>query len=249
MRAAPTACRRTVSGSLSLLCSRCFSPFPHGTCALSVSYSIFSLTGWARLIHARFLVSRATQDTARLPTPSATGLSPSTAVRSGTFPSESSCHDAVLLPRCCLDSAGLGSSPFARHYWGNHCLFSLPAGTKMFQFPAYAHRTGRCARPSVWRVVPFGNPRIKGHLHLPAAYRSLSRPSSLVRAKASSVRPFLLSFSVLSRTVTFFSLYFVCLACCLLIACFRSCLLVSKCQRSLCQPIWVALWRITDSNR
>ena len=29
--AAPTACRRTVSGSLSLLCSRCFSPFPHGT--------------------------------------------------------------------------------------------------------------------------------------------------------------------------------------------------------------------------
>ena len=146
-------------------------------------------------------------------------------------------------------TCGLGSSPVARHYWGNHCLFSLPAGTKMFQFPAYAHRTRRCARPSAWRVVPFGNPRIKGHLHLPAAYRSLSRPSSLVRAKASSVRPFLLSFSVLSRTVTFFSLYFVCLACCLLIACFRSCLLVSKCQRSLCQPFWVALWRITDSNR
>ena len=33
---------------------------------------------------------------------------------------------------------GLGSSPVARHYWGNHCLFSLPAGTKMFQFPAFA---------------------------------------------------------------------------------------------------------------
>ena len=33
---------------------------------------------------------------------------------------------------------GLGSSPFARHYWGNHYLFSLPAGTKMFQFPALA---------------------------------------------------------------------------------------------------------------
>ena len=31
-------------------------------------------------------------------------------------------------------------------------------------------------------VVPFGNPRIRGHLHLPAAYRSLSRPSSPVRA-------------------------------------------------------------------
>ena len=34
----------------------------------------------------------------------------------------------------------LGSSPFARHYWGNHCLFSFPAGTKMFQFPALASR-------------------------------------------------------------------------------------------------------------
>ena len=35
-------------------------------------------------------------------------------------------------------TSGLGSSPFARHYWGNHCLFSSPAGTKMFQFPAFA---------------------------------------------------------------------------------------------------------------
>ena len=34
--------------------------------------------------------------------------------------------------------AGLGSSPVARHYWGNHCLFSLPRGTKMFQFPRLA---------------------------------------------------------------------------------------------------------------
>ena len=45
---------------------------------------------------------------------------------------------------------------------------------------------------SKYRVVPFGNPRIKGHLHLPAAYRSLSRPSSPPRAKASAMRPFLL---------------------------------------------------------
>ena len=35
-------------------------------------------------------------------------------------------------------TGGLGSSPFARHYWGNHCLFSLPQGTKMFQFPWFA---------------------------------------------------------------------------------------------------------------
>ena len=45
------------------------------------------------------------------------------------------------------------------------------------------------------RVAPFGNPRVKGYLHLPEAYRSLSRPSSPPRAKASAMRPFLLSLS------------------------------------------------------
>ena len=35
-------------------------------------------------------------------------------------------------------TTGLGSSPFARHYLGNHYLFSLPIGTKMFQFPTLA---------------------------------------------------------------------------------------------------------------
>ena len=43
-------------------------------------------------------------------------------------------------PRRPCDRRGLGCSPFARHYWGNHMLFSLPAGTKMFQFPALASR-------------------------------------------------------------------------------------------------------------
>ena len=43
LKAAPTACRRMVSGSLSLLCSRCFSPFPHGTGSLSVSHEYLAL--------------------------------------------------------------------------------------------------------------------------------------------------------------------------------------------------------------
>ena len=62
----------------------------------------------------------------------------------------------------------------------------------MFQFPAFAFRIERNAVPSRRRVVPFGDPRITGHLHLHAAFRSLSRPSSPARAKASSVRPFFL---------------------------------------------------------
>ena len=65
-------------------------------------------------------------------------------------------------------------------------------GTKMFQFPTFASVITD-DWPSASRVVPFGNPRVKGYLHLTAAYRSLSRPSSPVRAKASTVRPYVLS--------------------------------------------------------
>ncbi len=41
--AAPTACRRTVSGTISLPCLGCFSPFPYGTCSLSVSKEYLAL--------------------------------------------------------------------------------------------------------------------------------------------------------------------------------------------------------------
>ena len=40
---------------------------------------------------------------------------------------------------------------------------------------------------STSRVAPFGNLRIKGYVHLLVAYRSLSRPSSPLQAKASAV--------------------------------------------------------------
>ena len=46
--------------------------------------------------------------------------------------------------------------------------------------------------PFGWRVAPFGYPRIKGRLRLPADFRSLPRPSSPARAWASTVRPSLL---------------------------------------------------------
>ena len=40
------------------------------------------------------------------------------------------------------------------------------------------------------RVSPFGNLRINGYLHLPEAYRSLSRPSSAPDAKAFPLRSY-----------------------------------------------------------
>ena len=44
---APTACRRKVSGSISPAYSAYFSPFPHGTCSLSVSREYLALTDGA----------------------------------------------------------------------------------------------------------------------------------------------------------------------------------------------------------
>src|SRR3954469_12655150 len=42
---APTACRLPISGSISLPLSGCFSPFPHGTCTLSVIEEYLGLEG------------------------------------------------------------------------------------------------------------------------------------------------------------------------------------------------------------
>ena len=44
------------------------------------------------------------------------------------------------------------------------------------------------------RVSPFGHLRINGYLLLPEAFRSLSRPSSALSAKASTLRPSCLTF-------------------------------------------------------
>ena len=43
LRRAPTACRHSVSGAVSLPSSGCFSPFPHGTCSLSVAKEYLAL--------------------------------------------------------------------------------------------------------------------------------------------------------------------------------------------------------------
>ena len=94
---------------------------------------------------------------------------------------KSSCNLATLQPRKGRNLFGLGYSPFARHYWGNHFCFLFLRVLRCFSSPRLPqHRADD--RPSDGRVVPFGDPRVKGHLHLTAAFRSLSRPSSPVRA-------------------------------------------------------------------
>ena len=61
-------------------------------------------------------------------------------------------------------------------------LMSFPAGTEMFQFPAYPSPElfSSFRDDQLWagRVAPFGDLRIIARCQLPGAYRRLPRPSS-----------------------------------------------------------------------
>ena len=139
-KSAPTACRHMVSGTISLFCSKCFSPFLHSTGSLSVSREYLALPDGP----GRFTQNSSCSALLRIPLGFAWLRIRSCHALWLYFPEHSahqlSCHDVVLQPHTCRNMGGLGCSPFARHYWGNHCLFSFPAGTKMFQFPALASR-------------------------------------------------------------------------------------------------------------
>ena len=100
---------------------------------------VFSLAGWSRRIRAEFLVLRVTQDTTRPCLASVTGLSPSLTELSRTFSSRFKYHGVVLLPRMCVATQAVWALPRSLATTGGIIrLFSLPAGTKMFQFPAFA---------------------------------------------------------------------------------------------------------------
>ena len=112
------------------------------------------------------------------------------------------CHktfvDGPTTPAGALPHRGFGLFRVRSPLLAKSLLFSSPPGNEMFQFPGFA--SDFCRMPDVvWRVAPFGNPRIKGYLLLHAAYRSLSRPSSPPRAKASFMCPSLLSYNVRLR--------------------------------------------------
>ena len=120
---APTACRRTVSGTISLFCSKCFSPFPHGTGSLSVSREYLALPDGP----GRFTQNSSCSALLRILL-----CFDNIRIRNchalwSFFPESSSlmssCNGVVLQPHPCRNMDGLGYSPFARHYWGNHYYF------------------------------------------------------------------------------------------------------------------------------
>ena len=140
---------------------------------------VFSLAGWARLIRAGLLVSRVTQDTARLHSGSYTGLSPSMIELSRTFYSLFVYHNVVLQPRICITTHAVWALPRSLATTGGIISYFLFLEVlrcfSSLRSPLYF---GKDNRPSACWVVPFGNRGIKGYLLLPRAYRSLSRPSS-----------------------------------------------------------------------
>ena len=82
---------------------------------------------------------RVTQDTAKLQLASNTGLSPSVVGFSKPFFSQASCYIAVLQPHDCVATTVVWALPRSLATTrGIISLFSLPTGTKMFQFPAFA---------------------------------------------------------------------------------------------------------------
>ena len=109
-----------------------------------------------------------------------TRLSRSMAKLSRMFFYQIAFNVVVLQPRACRNTPGLGSSAFARHYLRNHCCFLFLQVLRCFSSLRSPHIRGNI--PSGYWVPPFGHPRIKGYLLLPVAFRSLSRPSSPLRA-------------------------------------------------------------------
>ena len=90
---------------------------------------------------------------------------------------------------------GLASFAFARRYSRNRCFFLFLRLLRCFSSPGSLPYVMDW-RMDDWsfssRVSPFRYLRINGYLLLPVAFRSLSRLSSALSAKASTLRSFLL---------------------------------------------------------
>ena len=120
---------------------------------------------------------------------SRTGLSPSLAGFPKAILLSLSVTYAVRTPRC--THHGLGSAGFARRYFRHRCFFLFLRLLRCFSSPGsppYVMDWRTDTRGLLVWVSPFRDLRINGYLLLPAAFRSLSRLSSALSAKASTLR-------------------------------------------------------------
>ena len=141
-------------------------------------------------------MSRGTLDSAMPCIVSLTGLSPSLAGLSSSILLQLKVTSAVRTPEC--THSGLGSAGFARRYSRYRSFFLFLRLLRCFSSPGSlctpmdsVHSDGGLLR----RVSPFRYLRVIGYLLLTAAFRSLSRLSSALSAKASTLRSFQLNLS------------------------------------------------------
>ena len=121
-----------------------------------------------------------------LPMASRKGLSPAAARLSRRFRSPSSCNVAVLQPPGCRDSLGLGYSPFARHYWGNHCYFLFLRVLRCFSSPRWPHYRNIVIATSRWLGCPIRRPRDQGSFAPPPRLSQLT--TSFVASRSQGIR-------------------------------------------------------------
>ena len=123
---------------------------------------VFSLGRWSSRIHAGFHVSRATQVPLGVSIVSCTGLSPSLELLSKSFAYNLlSNYSGPTTPAHMW--TGLGSSLFARRYWGNRVFFPFPgyldvSVPRVLPPPTYVFSRG--FPPFDGRVAPFGYLRV-----------------------------------------------------------------------------------------
>ena len=168
-----------VSGSLSPPYSGYFSPFPHGTGSLSVSQEYLALADGA----AGFRRDFAGPALLRIP------LGPSGLRARGYHPFQPTFPGSYTLqlgPTTWSYNPGLAVT---RPVWANPRSLATTCGiTVVFSSSGYLDVSVPrvCSLSCTWSstkwVAPFGNLRINLYVPIPAAYRSLSRPSSPLRA-------------------------------------------------------------------
>ena len=142
----PTACRHTVSGTISLPSQGCFSPFPHGTGSLSVAREYLALRDGPRSFPRDFTCPAVLRNLSSEPIncrlPGCHRLWPIVPDRSisklvGNLPAlrpNRPYNPGVQAPRFGLFRV---RSPLL----AESLLFSIPAGTEMVHFPALpSHR-------------------------------------------------------------------------------------------------------------
>ena len=168
-----------VSGSLSLLSSRCFSPFPHGTGSLSVSWEYLALPDGPGGFAQNSSCSALLRIPPCLVTLRVRGSHPLWLRFPSTFHSRFKYNHAVLLPRRRIATATVWALPRSLATTGGIIhLFSLPGGTKMFQFPPFASLTGsdsRLAAAGLSHSEISGSKVICTYPELIAAYHVLLR--------------------------------------------------------------------------